>query len=145
MSAKDRKRIAEIAAAGELYLAFKENGQQIPSYLMHGVNNRQEIDKAYALAEALLDELPLLLPYCRPGGEDERTLRKTEAVTQRFINGVNAMRTLPKQAPKHRQALLALWESVGQEFLEIRKCVEIWGVTPEDWGLHPEEDIQAPF
>lgn len=132
-------------AAGELYLAFKENGQTIPSYLQFGVFNRQEIDKAYALAEALLDELPKLLPYCRPGGEDERLLKLSGDLTQRFINGVNAMRTLPKQAPKHRSALLALWERAAEGFMEIRKCVEIWGVTPEDWGLEPPQNSEVPF
>jgi len=145
LSAKDRKRIAELAAINELYLAFKENGRKLPTYLNYGVFNRQEIDQAYALAEALLDELPKLMPYCRPGGEDERTLKLSGDLTQRFINGVNAMRQLPKQAPKHRQALLDLWNRAGEGFEEIRKCVEVWGITPEDWGLIPLKDNQAPF
>ena len=145
MSARERKRIEHLAAINELYLAFKENGRALPTYLNHGVFNRQEIDQAYALAEALLDELPKLLPYCRPGGEDERKLKLAGDLTQRFINGVNAMRTLPKQAPKHREALLALWNRAAEGFEDIRKCVEVWGVTPEDWGFMPPSDYQAPF
>jgi hypothetical protein len=131
LSARDRARINELIALNELYFAYKENGQTIPAWLNYGIANKEKMDNSYALAEEVLDQIPELLQYCTPGGQDQKTLERAQATTERFIAGVNAMRELPKQAPKHREALLALWQGAQEQFIEVAKCVEVWGVTPE--------------
>jgi hypothetical protein len=139
LSARDRARINELIAQQELSLFFKEFGREIPKYLDYGVADRKRINGAYALAEAFLDELPGLMSYCTPGGDDEQKLLKAKNITERFIQGVNAMRLLPKQAPKHREALIALWASAQEEFWEIKRLVQNWGITPEQWQSPPPE------
>ena len=139
MSARDRARINELIAKHELHVFLKETGRDLPKYLDYGMADRKRINGAYALAEAFLDELPGLLGYCTPGGDDEQKLLKAKTITERFIQGVNAMRLLPKQAPKHREALIALWASAQEEFWEIKRLVQNLGVTPEQWQSPPPE------
>ena len=131
MSARERARINELIAINELYLAYKENGRKIPLWLNYGIADREKIDGSYSLAETALDQIPGLMEYCTPGGADQRKLEKAQAGIERFLQGVNAMRQLPKQAPKHREALLAIWSQAQVEIMEIAKCIEVWGVTPE--------------
>lgn len=133
MSARDRARLNQLIAIRELYLAYKENGRKIPAWLNYGITDKEKIDGSYALAETALDQIPLLLEYCTPGGADQRTLERAQAGIERFLQGVHAMRQLPKQAPKHRQALLGIWNQAQLEIMAIAECVEVWGMTPEQF------------
>lgn len=133
MSARERARLNELIAINELALAYKENGRNMPLWLDYGIANRKKINGSYALAETALDQIPWLMTFCIPGGADQERLKRAQATIERFLQGVNAMRELPKQAPKHRPALLALWEQAQGEIIEIGKCIQLWGVSPEQF------------
>jgi hypothetical protein len=131
MSARDRARLNELIAINELPIYYKETGKQLPLWLDYGVADRKKINGSYALAETALDQIPWLMTFCIPGGADQERLKRAQATIERFLQGVNAMRELPKQTPKHRPALLALWEQAQGEIIEIGKCIQLWGVSPE--------------
>lgn len=133
MSARERARLNELIALNELALFYKETGGNMPLWLDYGIADRKKINGSYALAEAALDQIPWLMTFCIPGGADLERLKRAQATIERFLQGVNAMRELPKQAPKHRPALLALWEQAQGEIIEISKCINLWGVSPEQF------------
>ena len=136
MSAKDRAFAKSVSVEdGELDRLFRSVGMSVPSWIKKGVKQDRELGVRLYQAFAHLEGIEFLLTTTTPHKDDIRKMLEAKDLLERFVQGCYALDDLPKQAPKHRDALSDLYDQ-GEAIIEpIRKTYVIWGDTPQNIGL----------
>lgn len=136
MSAKSRAIAKSVSVEdGELDRLFRTIGISVPAWIKKGVKQDREFGVRLYGALEHLEGIELLLSSTSPHKDDIRKMLEAKDLLERFVQGCYALDELPKQAPKHRDALSDLYDQ-GEAIIElIRKTYVHWGDTPQNLGL----------
>lgn len=136
MSAKSRAiSKAQSVEDGELVRFHRFMGIGVPAWVSKATKQTRELSERYHQAFVHLEGIEFLLTTTTPHKDDIRKMLEAKDLLERFLQGCYALDDLPKQAPKHREALTDLYDQ-GEAIIEpIRKTYVIWGDTPQNLGL----------
>lgn len=136
MSAKDRAFAKSVSVEdGELDRLFRSVGMSVPSWIKKGAKQDRELGVRLYWTLEYLEGIEFLLTTTTPHKDDIRKMLEAKDLLERFLQGCYALDDLPKQAPKHRDALSSLYDQ-GEAIIEpIRKTYVYWGDTPQNLGL----------
>jgi hypothetical protein len=136
VSAKDRAFAKSVSVEdGELDRLFRSVGMSVPSWIKKGVKQDRELGvRLYGALEHLAG-IEFLLSTTTPHKDDIRKMLEAKDLLERFVQGCYALDELPKQAPKHREALSGLYDQAFDVIEPIRKTYANYGDTPQNLGL----------
>lgn len=133
MSAKDRAIAKSVNVDdGELSRLFRSIGKGVPTWINKSYEQNQKVGRRLWQAFNHLDGIEFLLSTTTPHKEDLEDLLKSKDLFERFIEGCYQLDNLPKQAPKHRDALVRIYEEAFALVEPIRKAYTIYGDTPKN-------------
>jgi hypothetical protein len=136
MSAKSRAIAKSVSVEdGELVRFHRFMGIGVPAWVSKATKQTRELGERYHQALVHLEGIEFLLSTTTPHRGDIRKMLEAKDLLERFIQGCYALDELPKQAPKHREALSSLYDQAFEIIEPIRKTYVIFGDTPQNLGL----------
>lgn len=133
MSARDRAIANSVNPEdGELVRLFRSIGKGVPTWINKSYGQNKEIGQRLWQAFKHLDGIEYLLGTTEPHKEDIKDLIRAKELLERFVEGCYQLDNLPKQAPKHRDSLIALYDQAFELVEPIRKAFSIYGDTPRN-------------
>jgi hypothetical protein len=136
MSAKSRAIAKSVSVEdGELVRFHRFMGIGVPAWVKKATQQTRELSERYHQALVHLEGIEFLLSSTTPHKDDIRKILEAKDLLERFMQGCYALDELPKQAPKHREALSRIYDQAFDIIEPIRKIYVIYGDTPQNIGL----------
>jgi hypothetical protein len=122
VSAKSRAIAKSVSVEdGELVRFHRFMGIGVPAWVNKATKQTRELSERYHQALVHLEGIEFLLSATTPHKDDIRRMLEAKDLLERFVLGCYALDELPKQAPKHREALSGLYDQAFDIIEPIRE------------------------
>ena len=122
MSNSERRARRELTAQ-EIMKQVQETGQNLHKSIGYGLTDKQKLDQTDKLSWQYLQEIQDLKLECSPGSSQLKELTGLERKFEAIIKAIQAIRDMPKQKPKNRQAVFDLYFQTQSTLIDIRNAL----------------------
>lgn len=119
MSNSERRARRNLGAM-ELKKYVDETGHNLSKVIARGATDKHKLERTSEESWKYLLEIEELKLKCEPKSKALSELMELEDNFTRIIAGVQAITEMPKQAQKHRQAVLDLYTETQDRLINVR-------------------------